>query len=230
MEHQKDLRDAEAPLFIIVSSENRDIIPAAEAPMSEEYVLARQEELEKYREEMSAFRQKARDEGSSDSPAFLNGMKAVGRKFGISMPWPNLAEGPNEMVPEVDPDKFKDFFANYCGGGMVGLAGLPRSQGPTEEGEAEALRARAMHLNLLHTNLLESDDTAKLPVGVPDLFFVLKKDGRISSTAIRVFARFAVKKPALGINPPSLFDIEGFIREIQRESSEAKEGEWTELS
>ena len=87
-----------------------------------------------------------------------------------------------------------------------------------------------MHLNLLHINLLESDDNAKLPVGVPDLFSVLKKDGRISATAIRVFARFPVKKPALGINPTSLFDIEGFIREVQRETSRGREGEWTELS
>ena len=125
--------------------------------MSEEYVRARLEELEKYREEMSAFWQKAKDEGSENSPAFLKGMKASGRKYGISMPWPDFAEDPNDMVPEVDPDKFKDFFANYplsrsgCGrGGIVGLASLPRSQGPTEEPEAEALRARGALEPLAH--------------------------------------------------------------------------------
>ena len=181
--------------------------------------------MQKCSEEMAAFRQKAEDEGSSDSPEFFKGMKAIGRKYGISMPYPDFAEGPNDMVPEVDPEKLIAAYADYRGrGGMVGLGGLPRYQGPTEEAEAEALRARAMHLRLL-----ESVDTAKLPEGVPDLFSVLKKDGRISATTIRVFARFPVKKMALGINP-SPFDIEGFIREVQRESSRAKEGEWTELS
>jgi hypothetical protein len=193
--------------------------------MSEEYVRARQEQLGKYYEEMSAFQQKARDEGTSGSLAFLKGMKAIGRKYGISMPWPDLAEGPNEMVPEVDPDKLKDALAHYRGrDGMVRLDGLLRYQGPTEEAEAEALRARTVHLGFL-----ESAGTANLPEGVPDLFSVLQNDGRLSDTAIRVFAKFPLRKMCLGHNPPPL-DFEGFIREVQRESRKAREGEWKELS
>jgi hypothetical protein len=157
--------------------------------MSEEYVRARQEQLGKYYEEMSAFQQKARDEGTSGSLAFLKGMKAIGRKYG-----------------------------------MVRLDGLLRYQGPTEEAEAEALRARTVHLGFL-----ESAGTANLPEGVPDLFSVLQNDGRLSDTAIRVFAKFPLRKMCLGHNPPPL-DFEGFIREVQRESRKAREGEWKELS
>ena len=90
--------------------------------------------------------------------------------------------------------------------------------------EAEALRARTVHLGFL-----ESAGTANLPEGVPDLFSVLQNDGRLSDTAIRVFAKFPLRKMCLGHNPPPL-DFEGFIREVQRESRKAREGEWKELS
>ena len=164
--------------------------------------------------EIAKYREKARVEGIPASEVdehievmrlqHIKKIKATFQKHGLLVPNFCIAETPGELMPEIDPDTFKAAWDNYEKHGNRNI-GLSAFGAEVVDPDAWAIGFRCTELKML-----ESIEEEKAGVSLA----ALKKDGRISETAIRIFAQLPMKKPIFGLQPLP-YDLEAFIEEVK---------------